>query len=105
MYYVPDGNGGFRPGTREEAMPLWGEQSEKPFLEGGRRVAFTELPDNVFVSTVFLVINHAFGSGPPVLFETMICRNGVWGEQWRYHTLQEAQQGHAEAVAIAESKS
>jgi hypothetical protein len=38
-----------------------------------RRVAATDLPGNVRVSTVFLGLDHRFGDeGPPVLFETMV---------------------------------
>lgn len=36
-----------------------------------RIVAKTEVGD-MNVSTVFLGLNHAFGGGPPLLFETMI---------------------------------
>jgi hypothetical protein len=35
-----------------------------------RRVAYTEI-DDCRVSTVFLGIDHRFGDGPPLLFETM----------------------------------
>lgn len=59
-----------------------------------RRVAFTK-GFNIFVSTVFLGLDHSFGDGPPLLFETMVCRNKVdWGECWRYTTWEEAEAGH-----------
>ena len=55
----------------------------------------------VYISTVFLGIDHAFGGGPPLLFETMVFRGPMDGWQWRYSTWDEAEAGHkrvAEAV-------
>jgi hypothetical protein len=49
----------------------------------------------VSVSTVFLGWDHSFGSNSePILFETMVFE-GVYNEyQVRYHTYDEAEQGH-----------
>jgi len=64
-----------------------------------RRVALDEL-DGGRVSTVHLGLDHAFGGGPPLIFETM-CFDGEHDEeQWRYSTLAEARAGHARAVAL-----
>ncbi len=53
------------------------------------------------VSTVFLVFDHSWNDGQPVLFETMIF-GGPWEEwQTRYHTAAEARQGHQAAVRMA----
>jgi hypothetical protein len=44
-------------------------------LESGinnRRVAEDWLPNGYWVSTVWLGLDHSFGSGPPVIFETMV---------------------------------
>lgn len=53
---------------------------------------------DVYVSTVFLSIDHGFG-GVPLLFETMIF--GGPHHQWqdRYSTWQEAAAGHNRVVA------
>lgn len=48
----------------------------------------------VRVSTVFLGLDHSFGSGPPLLFETMVFGGKLDGEMDRYHTWQEAETGH-----------
>jgi hypothetical protein len=64
------------------------------------RVAHDELP-GCHVSTVFLGIDHSFGRGDPVLFETMIFGGPLDGYQWRYCTYAEAEHGHADAVAQA----
>lgn len=59
------------------------------------------------VSTVFLGLDHQYGSGPPLVFETMIfpSENGDisdWGEVWadRYSTIDEAREGHAKAMQV-----
>lgn len=58
----------------------------------------------VNISTVFLGVDHNFGSeGPPVLFETMIFGGKLAGEQWRYGTWEEAEKGHAHAVEQAKA--
>ena len=51
----------------------------------------------VSVSTVFLGIDHAFGGGPPVLFETMVFGGQYSESQMRYHTWDEALEGHNHA--------
>lgn len=56
---------------------------------------------SIRVSTVFLCIDHSFGGGRPILWETMIFGGRHNGNQWRYSSLEEAQQGHIEAVAKA----
>lgn len=52
------------------------------------------------ISTVFLGINHNFGFGPPVLWETMVF--GGWHDQYqrRYSTLESAKKGHKKAVKM-----
>jgi hypothetical protein len=69
------------------------------FETADRKVALDEMGD-VCVSTVFLGIDHRLvGDGPPLLFETMVFRNGHGDEQERYATWEEAERGHAEMVA------
>lgn len=49
----------------------------------------------VGVSTVFLGLDHGFGSkGGPVLFETMVFGGQHDGEMVRYQTWEEAEAGH-----------
>lgn len=53
----------------------------------------------VLVSTVWLGIDHAFGGGTPVIFETMVFGpkpREIFGE--RYHTEEEALEGHGVAL-------
>lgn len=88
-----------------------------------RRVAYTDITSSVHVSTVFLVFDHSFGRGAPVLFETMVFGLddyiAIWvspgdpkeksqrprgdidadtRDTWRYHTWEEAETGHFYAV-------
>ena len=74
-----------------------------------KRVAQDDLPNGRWVSTVWLGLNHRFGRGPPLIFETMIAQNSededgvhTWLDyQRRYATEAEALAGHDEAVAWA----
>lgn len=52
------------------------------------------------VSTVFLSIDHSFGEGPPVLWETMIFGGQHDQYQERYTSKEEALEGHRRAVAL-----
>jgi hypothetical protein len=58
------------------------------------------LIENVFVSTVFLALDHSFESNIPVLFETMIFGGKYDQYQDRYSTWDEAIQGHEIAVNL-----
>jgi len=52
------------------------------------------------ISTVALGLDHQYGEGPPLIFETMVFPSGSWDvlDMARYSTLAEAQAGHAEMV-------
>jgi len=65
------------------------------FATGDRQVALTE-KDGIRVSTVFLGLDHGWGKGKPVLFETMIFGGPHDENMYRYHTWEEAEAGHKE---------
>lgn len=68
------------------------------FLDGdGKRVGRTEVGE-ASVSTVFLGVDHSFGDGPPLWFETMIFGGPFDQETWRYTTWAEAEAGHGRIV-------
>lgn len=53
------------------------------------------------ISTVWLGVNHSFGDGPPIIFETMVF--GIEGADeymQRYTTEEQARAGHAETVTV-----
>lgn len=63
----------------------------------------TKLSNKAVVSTVWLGIDHSFGDGPPLIFETMIFEK--WDKQDleecycdRYTTEEEARAGHLRAI-------
>lgn len=68
---------------------------------GYKRVAEDTLPDGRWISTVWLGINHQYGDGPPLIFETMVFPSrGEWAEEYceRYSTEEEALAGHAHVL-------
>jgi len=67
-----------------------------------RRVASTQLFPHVWISSVFLGLNHRFGgNGPPVLFETMTFVQGESRECWRACTWGECIRNHQRAINYA----
>lgn len=73
-----------------------------------RRVARTKLLDAsdpakcYDVSTVWIGLDHAFGNGPPLIFETMVWPSGDDAEVecTRYPTEQQAMDGHTRTVVM-----
>jgi hypothetical protein len=67
-----------------------------------RAVAQETLPDGRWLSTVFLGFDHQYGTGAPLLFETMLFKSeDDLQESYcrRYHTWDEAAAGHARVRA------
>lgn len=64
-----------------------------------RRVARTEVGEEVIISTVFLGLDYSFGGGPPLLYETMVFGGVHDGFQERYASRAEAIAGHAFLLA------
>ncbi len=65
------------------------------------RVAEDILPDGKRISTVFLGLNHNWGEGPPLIFETMVFPSETEGNDLdmdRYSTEEQALEGHKEMV-------
>lgn len=54
----------------------------------------------VKVSTVFLGLDHSFGSGPPILFETMVFGGHLDERQWRCSTWEQAEIQHQDACLL-----
>ena len=91
----------------------WYDREGRPMVDGMRdiearlrdlnykRVASTDLRDGKWVSTVWLGLNHNYGEGPPLIFETMVFRNHddlTDLDCERYSTEAEAVAGHAAVV-------
>lgn len=58
-----------------------------------KRVAKTEIGD-IQISTVWLGLDHQYGDGPPLIFETMQFGGNDDQECERYSTIEEAKAGH-----------
>ncbi len=75
------------------------------FEKGNRRVAETDI-GGVKISTVFLGLDHQFGQGLPLLFETMVFDRRKQPDKEidehteRYATWDEAEVGHKIVVAL-----
>lgn len=98
-------------------MPLWYDRQGRPLPHATvedyqaierlvtnasyKRVAETTLPDGIWVSTVWLGVDHQWGSGPPLIFETMVFLGRGGGceiDVARYSTEEEALAGHKAMV-------
>ena len=66
------------------------------WFETADRHVLQTVQDDVRVSTVFLGLDHSFGNGPPLLFESMVF-GGPHDQELmdRYSTWEEAEAGHS----------
>ncbi len=78
----------------------WASLFEDGNQNGNRIIGKTYIGNRWWVSTVWLGLDHSFGHGPPLIFETMVFRPGEWGghECIRHATLKEAQEAHEATV-------
>ena len=90
MYYVLEG----KETKRASDVIEWGKMIDY----ANRQVARDRIADGIEVSTVFLGLDHRYGDGPPVLFETLVFGGESDGEMMRYSTWEEAEIGHKEMV-------
>jgi hypothetical protein len=75
--------------AREISLEQWMALRMRPF-----HVGLTDLGRLGRVSTVWLGLDHGFGSGPPVIFETMVFGGPLDQEMERYCTWESAVTGH-----------
>jgi len=72
-----------------------------------KMVKQTKLKNKKLVSTIWLGLNHEFGKGEPLIFETMVfSKKEEFNELdcQRYSTLKEAEKGHEEMCKEWENK-
>jgi hypothetical protein len=82
---------------------IWFEKSRQRIIE-------QDTVEGLWVSTIFMGLNHQYGRGKPLWFETMVfhepqydpdfdrMRREPAGYSERYTTIQEARAGHAAAI-------
>jgi len=68
-----------------------------------RHVAKTQVSDDITVSTVFLGLNHNYGEGDLLLFETMVFGGSLDEGMERYTTWEQAEKGHKRWVEKAQA--
>jgi hypothetical protein len=97
LYWILAEDG--RTPKQTNSIALWAQCMGN---EATKRVAY-DRDDNldISVSTVFLGIDHGYGGGAPVLFETMIFGGKHNDYQERYCTWEGAELGHQEACDLA----
>src|SRR2546421_3285155 len=91
--YILDSDGNPKPCDDLMEWARWFERRD--------RVVKQEYVGTQFVSTVFLGLDHSFGQGPPLLYETMILHGTHDGYQTRCSTREESLRMHARALAVA----
>jgi len=86
--------------VHEPGLMKWAHAMEK-----SERVIKQERLKGFYISTIFLGINHNYGEGKPLLFETMVFSENkktvddvMDGRTMRYTNYIEAEQGHQEIV-------
>lgn len=92
-WYILDGD--------RNAVPASAAQWSVWRMEKDRRLVGREERNGITVSTVFLGLDHSYGDGSPLLFETMIF--GGEHDEWqdRCSTWAEAEAMHKRACALA----
>lgn len=68
------------------------------YIETGDRIVKQENIGEVEISTVFLGLDHSFGSSTPILFETMVFRGELDQEMDRCSTWEEAEKMHEKMI-------
>ena len=63
-------------------------------FESQDRVVAKDNVGETKISTVFLGLDHQYGDGEPLLFETMVFGGELDQEMDRYSTWEEAEEGH-----------
>jgi hypothetical protein len=77
----------------------WSEQLEKLHRSGNNHVA-EETINGMWISTVWIGLNHGYGEDEPLLFETMVFPENRYDQNYcdRYSTWSEAVNGHKKAA-------
>lgn len=83
-----------RPLTNKE---FWALKAQKSYWQ----VAYDEIDENTYVSTVWIGINRSVHEPGPIIFETIVFRRGTAIAQHAWSTEAEALDGHAMAMTAA----
>lgn len=78
--------------VREPNLLKWADWMAKE----NKRIGYDKI-DEILICTIFLGIDHRFGTGSPLLFETIVSHGEEYSELdelVRYETWDDAVQGH-----------
>jgi len=89
-YYILRGHEPVEVATTLE----WGRFMEQSEL----RIVAQDRVGRYLVSTVFLGMDHNWGEGPPLFFETMVFTNTEGNDCWRFSTWEQAEEWHHAVV-------
>lgn len=81
----------------EDDLIKWGK-----WIEKANRIVEVDVIKGMKVSTVFLGLDHSFGDGKPLLYETMIFGGVHDGYQVRYTTRKQALEGHEKTLQLVQ---
>lgn len=81
---------------RNEWAVKFGERSQQNKDEW--LIGDDEIDEDTRVSTVWLGLDHRFGEGPPLIFESMVFGGEYDGYARRYSTFEAAKEGHENIV-------
>jgi hypothetical protein len=96
LTYILNEQGEPEPCRDTTRYALWHETDERRKV---RQQRWTNAGGcEIFVSTVFLGIDHGWDGGPPVLWETMAWHGDDEPLTWRYRSRDAAIAGHARVV-------
>lgn len=79
----------------------WARWKADNTANGAWIVGKAQITPKCEVSTVFLGLDHNYGRGDPLIFETMIFGGPLDNATYRYSTWVQAEAGHAELVTAA----
>lgn len=91
-YYILDENKQVQP---VDDVFVWAD-----YQDAHKRIAST-CRGKVWVSTVFMGLDHQYSSGPPLLFETMVFGGPADQYMDRYSSYDDALLGHRRACRLA----
>lgn len=85
-----------------EGNPISLEEYLRLFSDASYQRVEATMVGTAFVSTVWLGVDHQYGDGPPLIFETAVfdATHPSWQEEYldRYATEDDARAGHARVV-------
>ena len=82
----------------KKSVPTFNKHEWSNWFEKADRIVAKDTVENSRISTVFLGLDHSFGEGPPLLFETLVFDGPLADEMERYRTWEEAEAGHIKMV-------